>query len=102
MAPTLLFLTGRLSREILSHSFRLREHGEHYFSDFLGPGSPVTWKNHRGISAYRRRLVREGPAGARKQEPPPRRLPRLRGQTFLFSDLGSRDRQHPTRFWTGL
>src|SRR5437899_6330600 len=98
MAPTLLFLTGRLSREILSHSLRIRGHGEHYFSDFLGPGSPVPWKNHRGISAYRRSLARESRAGDRKQERHARRLPRFSGQISLFSELGSRDQEYSTRF----
>src|SRR5881397_2592398 len=84
MAPTLLFLTGRLSREILSHSLRIRGHGEHYFSDFLGPGSPVPWKNHRGISAYRRSLAREGRAGDRKQERHARRLPRFQVKSLYF------------------
>src|SRR2546427_6224525 len=101
MDPTILFWTGGHSREALTHSFRVREHGEHYFSDFLGPGSPVTWKNHRGISAYRRRLAREGRAGDRKQERHARRIPRLSGQIFLFSELGSRDQEYSTRFRTG-
>src|SRR3989454_12291394 len=85
MDPTILFWTGGHSREALTHSFRIREHGEHYFSDFLGPGSPVTWKNHRRIPACKCPLARESRAGNREPKRHAGRFPSFSSQNLSTS-----------------
>ena len=102
MDPAILFFTAGHSREILTHSFRVREHGEHYLSDFLGPGSPVAWKNHRGVPAYRGFAAPESRVGNRKPKRHPGRLPRLSSQILLFSELGSRYQVYSTRLGTSI
>ena len=102
MDPAILFFTAGHSREALAHSFRVWEHGEDYFSDFLGPGSPVPWKNHRGVPAYRGFAAHESRVGNRKPKRHPGRLPRLSSQILLFSELRSRCQERSTRFGTGI
>jgi len=102
MDPAILFFTAGHSREILTHSFRVREHGEHYFSDFLGPGSPVAWKNHRGVPAYRGFAAPESRVGNRKPKRHPGRLPRLSRKILLLSELGSCHQERSTRLGTSI
>ena|SRR5881398_482950 len=102
MDPTILFRTAGHSREPLTHLLRIRDDGEHYFSDFLGSGSPVAWKSHRGVPAYRVFAAHESRVGNRKPKRHPGRLPRLSSQILLFSELGSRYQEYSTRLGTSI
>src|SRR5207247_9263776 len=97
MDPTILFRTAEHSRAPLTHLLRIRDDGEHYVSDFLGSGSSVAWKNHRGVPAYRGFAAYESRVGNRKPNRHPGRLPRLSSQILLLSELGSRYNEYSPR-----
>src|SRR2546427_2260833 len=97
--PSSSFPAGH-SGEILSPSLHIWGHGKHHFPDFLEPGSPVTWENHRRIPAHKCSLARESSAGNRKPKRHAGRFPCLSSQILLLPQLRISDQEYSTNFRT--